>query len=151
VYVTQLLRRALLGMLVCIPRLVAAQSHPLVGAWNITMSSPPRGDGNVFTLKALVTVTLVGDSLIATIREEVPAGVPVSEERFAGAPTGGTVRMSRDFIASMGAGGERVSGKMTSTFWFDVKGDALSGERKLVVPGGRDIPAWSLAGTRAKH
>jgi hypothetical protein len=144
----------LLGAAALSPCLAAAQSHPLVGQWNVRVEMPlPPGSGPAATTQrpGQLVVTLVGDSLFATLQFEPMTGQPPAvPQRLAAATGAGPTTFVRSTEATLaGGGGDMMARTATISYQFYATGNALVGSMRIVVPGVPDIPPRPITGTRA--
>lgn len=125
-------------------RLVHAQAHPIAGKWMIEYAGGMRIENDVPTpilAKALLTITEVGDSLVATLlMEPNPNLAPRPEARFAALKVvGNPVTFIQRSEARLNMNGEEQIAIAVSTWTLMVQGDALSGTLGLRIDG-MDMP-----------
>jgi hypothetical protein len=115
----------------------AAQSHPLVGTWNLQYAAGTRienGTPTVISGTGKLMVQLQGDSLIARLIPDPIDGAPARPESRMAAPIGaGPVVFIQRGVARVNRSGEEKEVTSISTWTLDAKGDALEGtvERRL--------------------
>ena len=134
----------------------AAQSHPLVGTWNLRYAAGTRienGTPTVISGTGKLIVQLQGDSLIARLIPAPIDGGPARPESRMAARTGPRpVVFIQRGVARVNLNGEEKEATSISTWTLDAKGDALEGtvERRLE---GRETPSrcpQPVTGTRVK-
>jgi hypothetical protein len=150
-------RALLLLAAITLPAVAAAQSHPLLGAWNVTVPSGMRienGQPTTIMSNGTMTVTSVGDSLIAMLDVEPPEGMPKRPpRRLAGLRAAGAVTLT--YLAEakmMSSNGETLTRTAISRFTLTAAGDALTGTITREVEGvpGMGMAGEPVTGTRAK-
>lgn len=134
----------------------AAQSHPLVGTWNLRYAAGTRienGTPTVIHGTGKLMVQLQGDSLIARlIPDPIDGGPGRPEWRMAARTGAGPVVFIQRGVARVNLNGEEKQATSISTWTLDAKGDALEGtvERRLE---GMETPTRGpqpVTGTRVK-
>jgi hypothetical protein len=149
-------RLALLAVL-ALPITASAQTHPLVGKWDLKL--PPtkvlqNGVPVDVTPTGMLTFTIEGDSMIGVLKIVNGGGVadrpPV---RLAAKVTPGRVTFyDRREAKLMAAGDERTATAVT-TYEFEATVDALKGSASVAIEGMNAQPqggAKVFTGTRAK-
>ena len=135
------------------PSLARAQSHPLIGQWQISMETlVPPGTGGPSTIerKGQLSVAQAGDSLIATLTLEAVPWMPTPKvERLAALRGTGTVAFVKTADATMTGNGQMLARAAGITYALDVQDDRLVGSMRVKVEGIPDIPARPITGTRA--
>lgn len=151
-----MLGRTIAALLVAVPFAVQAQSHPLVGAWDIEYAAGMRvdNDGPVpIMAKARMTVVAQGDSLIATVKTVPPEGMAQRPDmRLATKIAPGQVTFVYRSQVRMNMNGEESVRESVSTWLLDVNGDSLTGTMARQIGGG-EMPGGGpqpVKGTRAK-
>ena len=129
---TRLPRHVLAALFALSPLTARAQMSPLVGKWTIEYAGGMRienGEPTVILAKALLTITEVGDSLVATVRMEPnPDLPPRPESRFAALKVSGNdVTFKQRSEAKMNMNGEEHTATAISTWILKVDGDVLTG------------------------
>lgn len=152
-------RFALLLAALVLPRLAHAQSHPLVGEWSVSYVGGMRIENDQripFTVKGVLTVALEGDSLVATLKSEPPAGLPAAPSprppaRFAAKAVDGKVTFIHRSEATLNMNGQESKRTAISTYALEAKADALTGTLMRQIEG-MDIPVepQPFTGTRTK-
>jgi hypothetical protein len=151
------MRRALLLLSALVaPSIAAAQAHPLVGTWNVTIPVGMKvegGESTPLTSSGTMAVTAQGDSLIAVLDLEAPEGMPKSPpRRIAGVRTAGTVTLTYTAEAKMyTTDGTVETHKAVSRFAFTVSGDVLSGTVAREIEGLPNMGPQPVTGTRAQR
>ncbi len=132
-------RPALIAALLLLPAALTAQSHPLVGNWNLSLPVGMRVENDEPTVimgKGTMTVTAVGDSLIATLTMEPFEGRPPRPAaRMAAKLAADTVAFSYASTATLNTNGEESTRKAVSTYRFEVDGDTLKGTIDRTIEG----------------
>lgn len=142
--------------LLCLPTLANAQSHPLVGKWNVELVAGQRIENGVSTMvttTGTLDVVLQGDSLIATLTVVPIEGSPQrSPSRLAGKRVDGTMTFISRSEGMINANGEMQSFQAISTWSLKSSGDTLEGSvsRELVGVSIPDMGAQPVKGTRVK-
>jgi hypothetical protein len=148
-------RLALLLALALGPARLAAQAHPLVGEWTVTLAVGMRMENDVETpIMQTGTMSIVaqGDSLIATTKMQPPEGRPARPpSRMAAKAVAGAVTFVLTSQATINMNGEMSTRTATSTFVLTANADAMTGTLARTVEG-MDMPATPLpvTGTRVK-
>ncbi len=151
-----MLGRSIAALLVAVPFAVQAQSHPLVGAWDIEYAAGMRIDNDGPTpimAKARMTVLAQGDSLIATVKTVPPEGMPArADMRLATKIAPGQVTFVYRSQVRMNMNGEESTRESVSTWLLDVTGDSLTGTMGREISGAEmhPSPPQPVKGTRAK-
>lgn len=128
-------RRSLIvlaALLMLTPLAAQAQAHPLAGRWTIEYAGGMRienGEPTPILAKALLTITEVGDSLVATVRMEPNPNLPPRPEgRFAALKASGSeITFKQRSEAKINTNGEERTMTAISTWVLKADGDALSG------------------------
>jgi hypothetical protein len=135
----------------------AAQTHPLVGSWNLRYAAGTRienGTPTVITGTGKLIVEAQGDSLIARLIPDPIEGGPARPESRMAARTGaGPLVFIQRGTARVNRNGEESEVTSISTWTLEVKGDALEGtvERRLE---GMEAPSRGpqpVTGTRVER
>ena len=135
--VPRALARALTALVTTLPAALPAQNHALVGTWAIEYPGSMRNDGGTITaitMKGQLAVEQLGDSLIATLVTEAPAGSPPRPPlRLATKRADGDAAFVHHAEATVTVNGEASVRTSVSTWTFRTAGDDLSGslDRKL--------------------
>lgn len=146
-------RLALLLALALAPVPLAAQAHPLVGEWSVTLAVGMRMENDAETpIMATGTMSVVaqGDSLIATTKMPAPAGRPARPPSRMAAKAGpGAVTFVLTSQASINMNGEMSTRTSVSTFVLTANGNAMTGTMARTVEGMDMAPAPTpVTGTR---
>ena len=148
--------RTIAALLVAVPFAVQAQTHPLVGAWDIEYAAGMRVDNDgpaPIMAKARMTVVAEGDSLIATVKTVPPEGMSArADMRLATKIAPGQVTFVYRSQVRMNINGDESTRESVSTWLLDVTGDSLTGTMARQIGGG-DMPGGGpqpVTGTRAK-
>lgn len=142
--VTRLSRLTATVLLAVTPLAMHAQSHPLAGKWTIEYAGGMRIENDTPTpimAKALLTITVAGDSLVATLlMEPNPNLPPRPEARFAALKTAGSevVFMQRS-EARLNMNGEEQVATAVSTWTLKADGETMSGTIGRRIEG-MDLP-----------
>jgi len=135
------------------PSFVQAQSHPLVGTWNVVVPVGMRtigGASESITTTGVLTVTSTADSLIAQLTLEPMEGRPARPAtRLAARLATGQVAFTSISSAQININGEVRSQPSTSTYLFEATGDALVGSVAREIAGMAAAGAQPITGTRA--
>lgn len=149
-------RPLLLAALLLLPGALAAQSHPLVGTWNVSvpagMRIGPEGPTAIMA-KGSFAFSVVGDSIIGMLKNDPIEGQPERPaKRVAAKLTAGAVTFVSIGEAKMNMNGEEMVRTSTSTYRFEVDGDTLKGTLDRSIEGlNLDMGgAQPITGTRAK-
>lgn len=123
---------ALAALIALSPVVVQAQAHPLAGKWTIEYAGGMRienGEHTPILAKALLTITEVGDSLVATVHMEPNPDIPPRPDaRFAALKVPGSeVTFKQRSEAKLNMNGEEHTATAISTWVLRVSGDALTG------------------------
>ena len=137
-------RLALAAAVLLAPLATQAQAHALAGRWTIEYAGGVRLENDVPTVilaKALLTITEVGDSLVATVRMEPNAELPSRPEaRFAALRIAGNqVTFTQRSEAKLNMNGEEHVAIAVSTWTLMAPGDTLSGTLGRQLEG-MDMP-----------
>jgi len=153
--------RSLIALVVAVavaPHGVHAQTHPLAGDWSVSLASGMRienGEQTIITQKGTMSVVIVGDSIIATLKMQPPEGMPARPaSRLAAKLAAGKVVFTDKREATVSMNGEEQKVMSTSTFTFDPSGDVLAGtvSREIQGMGGMGgMGAQPITGARIKH
>lgn len=149
-------RPLLLAALLLLPGALAAQSHPLVGTWNVTVPAGMRmenGEATPIMAKGSFAFSVVGDSIIGMLKNDPIEGQPERPaKRVAAKLTAGAVTFVSIGEAKMNMNGEEMVRTSTSTYRFEVDGDTLKGTLDRSIEGlNLDMGgAQPITGTRAK-
>jgi hypothetical protein len=154
--VTRFPRLALATLLALSPVVARAQAHPLAGKWNIEYAGGmvmENGEPTPILAKALLTITEVGDSLVATLKMEPnPVLAPRPEGRFAALKVAGNeVTFKQRSEAKLNMNGEEHTTTAISTWNLKVVGDAMTGSLGREIEGMemQMPPPQPVTGTRA--
>lgn len=149
-------RPLLLAALFLLPGALAAQTHPLVGTWDVNvpagMRIGPEGPTAIMA-KGSFTFSVVGDSIIGMLKNEPVEGQPARPaKRVAAKLTAGAVTFVSTGEAKMNMNGEEIVRTSISTYHFEVDGDKLKGTLERNIEGlNLDTGgAQPITGTRAK-
>ncbi len=149
-------RVPIVALLLILPAAVAAQSHPLAGAWDITIPAGAMVENGVAT-PIMATGTLVfgveRDSIIGTLQLEPPAGYPARPPARLAAKLGASPAV---FVvtsqATINANGVESVRSVTSTYTLAATGDAIEGTVERYIEG-EEMPMSGpqpFGGKRAK-
>jgi hypothetical protein len=144
------------ALFLTLPHALAAQSHPLVGTWDVTIPAGARVQGGITTpimANGTLTFSAEHDSLIGQLKVQRPEGFQDRPPTRLAAKLGATPSI---FLVSSEAkintnGVESVR-KVSSTYTIAATGDTLSGTVEHYVEG-EDMPMsgpQSFGGKRAK-
>ncbi len=144
------------ALLVLAPLAAHAQSHALAGKWTIEYAGGMRIENDTPTpimAKALLTITVAGDSLIATLAMEPNPNLPPRpESRFAALKVAGNeIVFTQRSEARLNMNGEEQLATAVSTWTLKADGDALTGTLGRRIEG-MDLPmppAQPVTGQRA--
>jgi hypothetical protein len=129
----------LLSSMLFAPAALAAQSHPLVGTWAVEVPAGMRmenGEATPIMAKGTFVFSVVGDSLIGTLKSEPLEGMPARPaSRVAAKLATGTVTFVSRSEAKLNMGGEEITRTAVSTWIFDVSGDTLKGTVERAIEG----------------
>ena len=149
-------RPLLLAALLLLPGALAAQSHPLVGTWDVTVPAGMRmenGEATPIMAKGSLTFSVAADSLIGTLKTEPIEGQPERPaKRIAAKLVTGPVTFVSKGEAKMTMNGEEMTRTSISTYVFDVANNALKGTIERAIEG-LDVQMGGpqpITGTRAK-
>lgn len=152
-----MLRQLLAATVLVAPLALAAQSHPLVGTWNIEYAGGMRienGEQTRVMLSATLVVAAQGDSLIATLTSHAQEGVPERPAvRMAAPRANGDVTFPQIAQMRMNMNGEISVHDVKTNWTLHAAGDALEGTmtrevKDPMLPGMNEpVP---VKGTRAK-
>ena len=130
---------SLLALLLTAPGLVAAQSRPLVGSWDVTVPTGVRiedGESTPIFAKGLLNVSAEGDSLIGMLKVEPPAGMPARPIAHLAAQLGtGQVVFIQHSTATINTNGVKSEYPVTNTYTLDAAGDTLTGTVSRAIEG----------------
>ena len=149
-------RSLLLAALMAAPVVaVAAQDHPLVGAWKITYAGGVRVENGASTpieATARLTVEVQGDSLIAHFVPDPVEGRTRPPFRLAARNATGAVTFIQRSEATVTMGGSAQSSAVTTRWTLMVSGDTIDGTidrsiEGLPMPTGGPQP---VSGTRQR-
>jgi hypothetical protein len=133
-----------------------AQSHPIVGAWDIEYAAGmhvENGEPTPVMAKGRMTVVAQGDSLIATVKTVAPEGMPARPDlRLATTAAPGQVTFVYRSQARVNLNGEESVRESVTTWLLDASGDSLTGTMVRQIGGG-ELPAGPpqpVKGTRTK-
>jgi hypothetical protein len=151
-----MVRPLLVTALLVMPTLLGAQSHPLVGVWDVQVPAGMRmenGEVTPIMAKGSYTFAIVGDSIIGTLKNDPIEGQPPRPAaRVAAKVVAGPVTFATQSEAKMVMNGEEMTRTAYITYVFDVSGDTLKGtvERRIegvnIMAGGPQ----PITGTRGK-
>jgi hypothetical protein len=154
---TRLPSLVLAAAMLAVPLAASAQSSALVGSWAVEMTAGMRIENDQPTpirAKAKLGITLVGDSLIATLDvEPTPDLQPRPQSRFAAAKsTANTVTFVQRSQATLNMNGEERQATVVSTWSLTADGDAITGTVARTIEGidGPGMPTQPVSGTRIK-
>lgn len=149
-------RPLLLAALLLLPGALAAQTHPLVGTWDVQVPAGirrgPEGP-TALMAKGSFTFSVAGDSIIGMLKNEPLEGQPERPaKRVAAKLAAGAITFVSTSEAKMTMNGEEMARTAISTYRFEVAGDTLKGTLDLTIEGmnldmGGPQP---ITGTRAK-
>jgi len=129
----------LLASLLLAPAVLAAQAHPIVGTWDVSVPAGMRmenGEATPIMAKGSFVFSVVGDSLIGTLKSEPLEGMPPRPaSRVAAKLAPGTVTFVSKSEAKLNMGGEEMTRTAVSTWIFEVTGDALKGTVERAIEG----------------
>ena len=141
------------------PLALSAQSHPLVGEWQLALVVGGRMENGVVTPingTATLTITATGDSLIANVQTDPVEGQPARPAVRMAAPNkaGDAVFVSRG-PARLNINGEAREVIGVSTWTLKATGDVLEGTTQRSIEGADEIQLPNQApqpvkGVRAK-
>jgi len=143
-------------VLLCVPALLSAQSHPLAGTWNVDVPAGMRVENDVATpimAKGVLSLQVQGDSLVGTLAVEPPAGRPARPaSRLAARLAPQPVVFVQSTQATVNVNGSESTRRVTSTFNLTASGDSLHGtvDRRVQGEDGMSAGPLPLAGARAK-
>ncbi|MCE9601778.1 MAG: hypothetical protein K8S21_06130 [Gemmatimonadetes bacterium] len=125
-------RLALAALLALSPVVAHAQAHPLAGKWTIEYTGGMRienGEPTAISAKALLTITEVGDSLVATLHMEPNPNLPPRPDgRFAALKAAGNeVTFKQRSEAKLNMNGEEHTTTAISTWILKVTDDVMTG------------------------
>jgi hypothetical protein len=130
-------------LLLILPGVLTAQSHPLAGDWRISIPVGATIENGVATqilANGSVSLGVEGDSLIGTLKTEPPPGYPARPPARLAA---GVAAVPSVFVvnsqATIDINGEASTRKVTSTYTMTAKGDELEGTIAREIEGG-DLP-----------
>jgi hypothetical protein len=154
--VTRLPGLALSALLALSPVVARAQAHPLAGKWTIEYAGGMRienGEPTPILAKALLTITEVGDSLVATLHMDPNPNLPPRPDgRFAALKVAGSeVTFKQRSEAKLNTNGEEHTTTAISTWVLKVAGDAMTGSlgRELEGMDMQMPPPQPVTGRRA--
>lgn len=149
-------RPLLLAALLLLPGALAAQTHPLVGTWDVNVPAGMRmenGEATPIMAKGTLTFTIAGDSLIGMLKTAPIEGQPERPaKRIAAKLAPGAVTFVSKGEAKMTMNGEEMTRTSISTYVFDVADNALKGTIERAIEG-LDVMMGGpqpITGTRAK-
>jgi hypothetical protein len=129
----------LLSAALLLPGGLAAQAHPLIGRWDVSVPVGKRvenGEAEAVVAKGSLLVTQVGDSLIATLKVTPPEGMPERPAtRMASKAGVGAVTFVTRSDAKINMNGEESTHTSVSTWTFTVDSDTLKGSVSRVIEG----------------
>jgi hypothetical protein len=145
---------SLLFLPLLLPAVLAAQSHPLAGNWEISIpvgASIENGVATQIFASGAVSLGVVGDSIIGTLKVAPPPGYPARPPARLAA---GAAAVPSVFVvnsqATIDINGEESTRKVTSTYTMTAKGDALEGTVAREIEGG-DMPGLEPQAFRGKR
>jgi hypothetical protein len=153
---TSLRALTLAAGLIMLPTLARAQSHPLVGKWDVELVAGQRIEDGVSTsVKAKGTLEIVqqGDSLIGTLTTVPVEGMPQRPPaRLAGKRIDGTMTFVSVSEGTLSGNGESLTFQAISTWSLTATGDSLQGSvtRELVGVSMPAMGAQPVTGTRVR-
>lgn len=146
----------LVAALLVLPGALAAQSHPLAGAWDVTMPAGAKMEAGVVTpimANGTIVFSVERDSIIGTMKLEPPAGYPARPPSRLAAKLGATPTV---FVvisqATINANGVESVRSVTSTYTMAATGDTVEGTVERYIEG-EDMPMsgpQSFSGRRSK-
>lgn len=146
----------LLSALLLLPASLAAQSHPLVGTWDVNVPAGMRmenGEATPIMAKGTLTFSVTGDSLIGMLKTVPLEGQPERPaRRMAAKLVTGAVTFVTKSEAKMTMNGEEMTRTSTSTYVFDAADNALKGTVERAIEG-LEVQMGgpqAITGTRAK-
>jgi hypothetical protein len=121
------------------PIALHAQSHPLVGEWQLAMVVGGRMENGTMTPingTGSLSVSVIGDSLVANLTTDPVEGRPARPPVRMAAPnrSGDVVFVSRS-QAQINMNGETREAIGVSTYTLKVNGDALEGTVQRAIEG----------------
>lgn len=146
--------------LLALPLLVAplaAQDHPLVGAWTVSYTGGMRmqnGAPTPIPVTGTLTFTVQGDSLVGTLALDPIEGIPArAPSRMAARIAEGAVTFVQRSTATVTINGESREATGVSTWTLSANGDALTGTVQRRLEGLDDVqlpdqPAQQVTGKR---
>ena len=130
---------SLVSLLFTLPGLLAAQSHPLVGNWDVTVPAGVRienGEPTPIFAKGVLNVSAAGDSLIGMLKVEPPAGMPARPvARLSARLAADPVVFIQHSKATINTNGTESEYPVTSTYTLVAAGDTLKGTVARVIEG----------------
>ena len=149
-------RPLLLAAFLLLPGALAAQSHPLIGTWDVNVPAGMRmenGEATPVMAKGTLVFSVAGDSLIGMLKTDPIEGQPARPaKRIAAKLTTGAITFVSKGEAKMNMNGEEMTRISISTYVFDVANDALKGTVERAIEG-LDVQMGgpqAITGTRAK-
>jgi hypothetical protein len=143
-----------LFLLLLLPGVLRAQSHPLAGNWEISIAvgaTVERGVTTPIIADGLVSLGIDGDSIVGTLTLEPPPGFPARPPARLAA---GIAAVPSVFVvtsqATIDINGEETTRKVTSTYTMTAKGDELEGTVERAIEGG-DLPPLAPQAFRGKR
>jgi hypothetical protein len=148
-------RHVLLSFLpLVLPGVLAAQSHPLAGKWEISIPVGATVENGVTTpifANGAISLGVEGDSIVGTLKTEPPPGYPARPPARLAA---GVAAVPSVFVvnseATIDINGVESKRKVTSTYTMTAKGDALEGTIAREIEGG-DLPKLEPQTFRGKR
>lgn len=117
-----------------------AQQAPLAGTWEFDLMVGRKGpDGGMVpgTAKARLTITEVGDSLVAVLEREAvddtPARPPARMATRRG--SGSEATFTQESLATLSAAGDERATMARTTWTFKAEGDVLAGTMAIRLEG----------------
>jgi|CXWL01.1.fsa_nt_gi hypothetical protein len=150
------MRRFSLFAALLLPGALAAQTHPLVGTWDVNVPAGMRmenGEATPIMAKGTLTFSVAADSLIGMLKTDPIEGQPERPaKRIAAKLVTGAVTFVAKGDAKMTMNGEEMTRTVISTYVFDVADNALKGSIERAIEG-LDVQMGGpqpITGTRAK-
>jgi hypothetical protein len=143
-------------LLPILPGVLAAQSHPLAGSWDISIPVGANIENGVTTqifANGAVSFGVEGDSIIGTLKVEPPPGVPARPPaRLAAGVAAAPSVFVVNSQATIDINGVESTRKVTSTYTMTAQGDALEGTVAREIEGGdlARLEPQTFRGKRAK-
>jgi hypothetical protein len=152
-----MVRPLLVTALLVMPTLLGAQSHPLVGTWDVQVPAGMRmenGEATPIMAKGSYTFAIVGDSIIGTLKNDPIEGQPARPAaRVATKVVAGPVTFATQSEAKLNMNGEESTRTAYITYVFEVTGDTLKGsvDRRIEGINMMTMGPQPITGTRRKE